>query len=393
MAAITATVLVPTHNHGALLERAVESALTQSVPDIEVIIVGDGVDDATRTAAVALERRDSRVQFMDLPKGPRHGELNRHEALQHASGRIVCYLSDDDLWLPGHVGAMASLLEDADFAHSLPIGIRIDGAVHTWTGNLGVKRSRSRVRAHRNFIPLSCGAHTLASYRDLPHGWRTTPEGTATDVFMWAQFLDSGAAAVSGTRPTALSFPSPWRQEMTLQQRLEEMQHWLERLQDSGLENSLLNGYHEHVAARRLAQRARIRRLLQRVETTRKQLRDTESSLDIAGAAVETLESTNQELRARAESLDGRINDLTAIHRDLEAQNEVLRRQEAALTARVEDQSRRIASMQASLTWRARNRLLRLPVLGGVIRILRAPRAARSTKPGSAQKHHGQRPS
>ncbi len=41
-----------------------------------------------------------------------------------------------------------------------------------------------------NHIPLSCGAHTLAAYRRLPHGWRTTPPELATDLYMWQQFLE-----------------------------------------------------------------------------------------------------------------------------------------------------------------------------------------------------------
>ena len=62
-------------------------------------MVGDGVEDDTRTALEPFAD-DDRVRFFDLPKGPRHGELNRHETLRQATGNIVCYLSDDDLLLP-----------------------------------------------------------------------------------------------------------------------------------------------------------------------------------------------------------------------------------------------------------------------------------------------------
>ena len=53
-------------------------------------------EDDTR-AALEPFADDERVRFLDFPKGARHGELNRHEALREARGRIVCYLSDDDL--------------------------------------------------------------------------------------------------------------------------------------------------------------------------------------------------------------------------------------------------------------------------------------------------------
>ena len=65
-----ATILVPTHNHGATLPLAVSSALRQTEAAIEVIIIGDGVDGATREAAGDLSNADSRVRFIERPKRP-----------------------------------------------------------------------------------------------------------------------------------------------------------------------------------------------------------------------------------------------------------------------------------------------------------------------------------
>ncbi len=93
------------------------------------------MEDDTR-AALEPFRDDVRVRFFDFPKGERHGELNRHEALGEAKGRIVCYLSDDDLLLPGHVVEMGRLLENADFAHSAPFAVMLDG-------HCGTRRSTS----------------------------------------------------------------------------------------------------------------------------------------------------------------------------------------------------------------------------------------------------------
>src|SRR6185437_15846190 len=95
-----ATVLIPTHDHGRTLLRSVPSALAQTVSELEVFVVGDGVPDETRELMTELAAADNRVRFFDNPKGERHGEAHRHAALQEARGEIVCYLSDDDVWLP-----------------------------------------------------------------------------------------------------------------------------------------------------------------------------------------------------------------------------------------------------------------------------------------------------
>jgi glycosyltransferase involved in cell wall biosynthesis len=104
-----ATILVPTHRHAALLPYAIRSALAQKGVEMELFVVGDGVEDDSRDA-VAPFLSDPRVRFFDFPKGERHGERRRHEALRESSAPIVCYLSDDDLLLPDHVAQMQALL-------------------------------------------------------------------------------------------------------------------------------------------------------------------------------------------------------------------------------------------------------------------------------------------
>jgi GalNAc5-diNAcBac-PP-undecaprenol beta-1,3-glucosyltransferase len=229
-----ATVVVPTFDHGPMLLRSVRSALSQTVEDLEVFVVGDGVPDVTREVTAELEREDERVRFFDNPKGPRHGEAHRHAALQQARGEIVCYLSDDDLWLPDHVETMRRLLVDADFASALPTYVDEKGKLGFILVDLSVPTYRELMLSGTNRVPLSCGAHTLETYRKLPHGWRTTPQGKPTDLHMWQQILaDPGCTAVSSTRPTVLFFPSPQRGGWTLEDRLAELDRWIQKVSDA----------------------------------------------------------------------------------------------------------------------------------------------------------------
>jgi glycosyltransferase involved in cell wall biosynthesis len=203
-----ATVLVPTHDHAQYLPYSLRSALDQDGVEIELFVVGDGVEDETR-ASVTPFLDDQRVRFFDFPKGERYGERLRHEALAEATGDVVCYLEDDDLLLPGHVEEMIRLLENADFAHSAPFFILEDGEVVYQPFDLARPEFHAFLLAPgRNSIGLTGASHTLAAYRRLPHGWRAAPPDVATDKHMWQQWVSQPwFRGVTGRRPTHLHYP------------------------------------------------------------------------------------------------------------------------------------------------------------------------------------------
>ena len=222
-----ASVIVPTHDHGSLLELAVGSALRQTVPEVEVLIVGDGVDEPTRSAAEGLAGADPRVRFLDNPKGPRTGEIHRPGAIATSRGPAILYLCDDDLWLPEHVEHMLDLLDDHDVANALSVWIGPTGIVQHTTLDLALPFHRGEVREHRQTPSLTCMGHSRAWYDALPHGWRTAPDGVATDSWMWRQLLEDPACrARSGFLPTVVHLPSPQRRDMTSAQRLEELERY-----------------------------------------------------------------------------------------------------------------------------------------------------------------------
>jgi hypothetical protein len=253
---LDATVIVPTHVHGPTLYHSVGTALAQTVSDIEVIIVGDGVDAVTRGVVADLQRSDPRIRYLDFPKGPRNGEIHRHVALEEARGRIVCYLSDDDLWFPNHLAVMDSMLQDdVGFAHALPLTVEPGGKVADWPVDLALPYYRRQVLAGRNRISLSCGGHTLEAYRRLPIGWSTTPMATGgTDTYMWQKLLASGCRAMSGTQPTVLVFPSPLRLGWSIERRVEELSQWRRQVEAPEWRTSFVETTLDQVVRRRASE-------------------------------------------------------------------------------------------------------------------------------------------
>lgn len=234
-----ATILIPTFRHAALVPLSVRSALDQGGATVEVFVVGDGVEDETR-AALEPFGDDERLRFLDFPKGERHGELHRHQALHEASGRIVCYLSDDDLLLRGHVAEMARLLENADFAHSVSARLAVDGTLEYFPWNLSRPEFVEVGLGRKASIGLTGTAHTLEAYRRLPHGWRTTPPGGPTDHYMWRQWLElPGFRGAMGDRLTYVTFPDPWWGQLSIEKRTTSLEDWLRRSREPAFAEEL----------------------------------------------------------------------------------------------------------------------------------------------------------
>ena len=230
---LQATVLVPTHDHGETLRYAVGSALRQTVQNLEVFIIGDGVPDTAKQIVAELIDNDSRVRFFDHPKHERRGEPYRHAALSEARGRVVCYLCDRDIWLPDHVENVLGLLENADFANTLSLHVLPGDTLHVFPVDLSIPAYRQMHLNGLNRVALSCAAHTMAIYRNLPYGWRTTPNALPTDLYMFQQFLaQPECCAVSGVHPTAITFPSPPRKEWSMEKRSAEIERWAQKVAD-----------------------------------------------------------------------------------------------------------------------------------------------------------------
>ena len=210
---VKATILVPTTKHrGVLLPFSIGSILQQTIKEIEIFIIGDGVDASMREVIRKLIERDNRIKFFDHPKGTRRGETYRHEALMnHAKGEIVCYLLDRDLMLPDHVEKMYENLQKFNFCTHIGFDIKEDGSVHfqrrSRIGEFDVHPSKFYHKVMKVDFTFSPVGHTLDFYKSLPYGWRTTPSRFPTDIYMWKQFIDHPAFRfLSSTDNTILYF-------------------------------------------------------------------------------------------------------------------------------------------------------------------------------------------
>ncbi|MFN8377490.1 MAG: glycosyltransferase family 2 protein [Anaerolineae bacterium] len=109
------TIVTPTFNQAAFLERTLQSVLTQDYPNIETIVVAAPSCDGT---AAILARYADRVRVISEPDNGQADAINK--GLRLARGEIVGWLNSDDVYLPGAISAIVRFFQarpDARFAY------------------------------------------------------------------------------------------------------------------------------------------------------------------------------------------------------------------------------------------------------------------------------------
>jgi glycosyltransferase involved in cell wall biosynthesis len=102
--AALASVVIPCYNHARFLREAILSALDQTYPSIEIIVVNDGsTDDPQRVVA-----EFPMVRY--IVQENRGLALARNAGLAHCRGDLVVFLDADDRLLPGAIEAGARML-------------------------------------------------------------------------------------------------------------------------------------------------------------------------------------------------------------------------------------------------------------------------------------------
>jgi glycosyltransferase involved in cell wall biosynthesis len=104
---MTVSVILPTYNYGGYLTDAVNSVLSQSYADLELIVVDDGSTDNTPEV---LERIDD-PRLTKIRINNSGVSVARNTGLDAASGKYIAFIDADDRWLPAKLERQVALLE------------------------------------------------------------------------------------------------------------------------------------------------------------------------------------------------------------------------------------------------------------------------------------------
>ncbi|MBQ5979808.1 MAG: glycosyltransferase family 2 protein [Bacteroidales bacterium] len=103
------SIIVPVYNSGEYLKRCLESCLSQSFTDFELIVVDDGSTDNSYEIASDIAERDSRLHLYHQDNSG--ASVARNKGLDVATGDYVMFVDSDDWIEPEMLSEMFKIID------------------------------------------------------------------------------------------------------------------------------------------------------------------------------------------------------------------------------------------------------------------------------------------
>ena len=103
------SVIIPTYNRAERVQVAIDSVLTQTFRDYELIVVDDGSTDDT---PIRLSQQYAKMDLKYIYQRNRGKPGARNTGIKFARGEYVAFLDSDDRWKPNKLERQAAFIQD-----------------------------------------------------------------------------------------------------------------------------------------------------------------------------------------------------------------------------------------------------------------------------------------
>ena len=94
------SIILPTYNAEKFLERAVNSILSQTFSNWELIIVDDCSSDGTKDLILKLANKNEKIKYIFLEENSGSPASPHNVGFNYSTGDYIAYIDQDDEWLP-----------------------------------------------------------------------------------------------------------------------------------------------------------------------------------------------------------------------------------------------------------------------------------------------------
>lgn len=169
---LSVSVIVPVHNAGSYLSRCIESVLSQSYTDFELLLIDDGSTDGSKTVCDDYAAIDSRIRVYHKVNGGVSSARNK--GLDEAKGDYIIFIDADDYVNPGYIEHLMN--SDSDLVIT------------------GAQRFNAR---NDSIAPLSTSSFSI---EDFPNHWNTETDINIIYCLPFAKRFRSSIIQTNGIR-------------------------------------------------------------------------------------------------------------------------------------------------------------------------------------------------
>jgi teichuronic acid biosynthesis glycosyltransferase TuaG len=106
------SVVIPSYNAENVIGRTIESVLSQSYENWELLVIDDGSTDNTRGVVRGFSESDTRINLIALDKNHGAPAAPRNIGVREAQGVWIAFLDSDDIWHPEKLELQLSIVNE-----------------------------------------------------------------------------------------------------------------------------------------------------------------------------------------------------------------------------------------------------------------------------------------
>ena len=111
------SIITPSYNSSKYISETINSVISQTHKDWEMLIVDDCSKDNSVEIIQKLIKKDKRIKLIQLDQNVGAAEA-RNVALRQAKGNYIAFLDSDDLWVPEKLEKQLNYMKESDIAFS-----------------------------------------------------------------------------------------------------------------------------------------------------------------------------------------------------------------------------------------------------------------------------------
>ena len=191
------SIIMAAYNAEKTIEQAINSVLSQTYPDFELLVVNDCSTDKTAMLAEAIVKKDDRVRLISNEKNSGVSYTRKH-GLEEASGEWVAILDSDDAWAPEKLEKQIKLQKktNADLLFTGSAFMDADGKPIDW-----YLAAPAEV-TYRQLLKQNVLSNSSALVRkELYAKYYAVGDGMHEDFAMWLNILKDGRKAYGVDEP------------------------------------------------------------------------------------------------------------------------------------------------------------------------------------------------